>query len=152
MPKLEFIAEFDAPIERVWAFHDSLDTLLLITPPETKVRVKNPPKRIVEGVHFTLIVSQPPIFIPLPWETFITAHEPPYLFMDEQGIGPFKQWRHEHRFERLAGDRTRLRDVIAYEPPFGIFGRIADRLFIRKQLTALFAYRHQATRRALTAK
>lgn len=149
MPKREFIAEFDHPIEKVWGFYDNLDALLTVTPPQTRVWVKNPPDRIAEGVHFTLMVSQPPIFLPLPWDTYITAHEPPYLFIDEQGRGPFKRWRHEHHFEPLAGGRTRMRDVITYEPPFGIFGRIADALFIRRQLEAMFAYRHNITRHVL---
>ncbi|MDX1932058.1 MAG: SRPBCC family protein [Capsulimonadales bacterium] len=146
MPKLEYHVELDAPVERVWAFYDRLETLLEVTPPRTRVRVMDPPERMAEGVHFTLIVSQPPIYLPLPWETYITVYEPPHLFIDEQGIGPFKRWRHEHRFEPLPGERTRLRDIITYEPPFGPLGKIADRWFVRRQLEAMFAHRHRVTR------
>jgi ligand-binding SRPBCC domain-containing protein len=150
MPKLEFSIELDTPMERVWAFYDSVDALLAITPPTTRVCIAQPPAHIAEGVHFTLIVSQPPIYIPLFWETYITVYEPPYLFVDEQGRGPFKSWRHEHRFEALPEGRTRVRDTISYIPPFGRLGVIADHLFIRRQLESMFAFRYRATRSALS--
>ena len=83
------------------------------------------------------------------WETIITVHQPLHLFVDEQGKGPFAYWRHEHYFDPLPDGATRLRDVIEYQPPFGILGRLADHLFIRRQLVALFAYRHEVTRRLM---
>lgn len=149
MPRLEFSVELNAPQQAVWDFYDTVQTLPRITPPATRVRVVNPPAQMERGSRFFLIVRQPPIFVPLRWETIITERDPPRLFVDEQGKGPFAYWRHEHHFESLAFDRTRLRDVVTYTPPFWFLGAIADRLFIRRQLTALFAFRHEATRRAL---
>lgn len=149
MPRLEFTADIAAPIEKVWAFYDSLDGLVRITPPQTRVKILNPPPKLAEGVKFTLIVRQPPVFIPIAWECYITAHQPPYLFVDEQGKGPFVQWRHEHQFESLPSGGTRLRDVITYIVPFGPFGLIADYLLIHPMLQKMFAYRYSATRQAL---
>ncbi len=149
MPKVEFSTEIAAPIENVWAFYDSLDGLVRITPPQTRVSVVDPPAKLEEGVKFTLLVRQPPLFIPIAWECYITAHQQPYLFVDEQGKGPFAQWRHEHRFEPLSSSGTRLRDSITYLVPFGPFGAIADHLFIRSLLKKMFDYRYSATRQAL---
>jgi ligand-binding SRPBCC domain-containing protein len=152
MPRLEFAAEIVAPLETVWSFYNMVDCLPKITPPQTKVRIDNKPDTLIEGTRFTLVLRQPPIFIPLRWETIITAHEPPYRFVDEQGKGPFALWHHEHLFERLSRDRTLLRDIVTYKAPFGPIGNLADALFIRHQLNAMFRYRHQQTRRLLEAK
>ena len=149
MPRLEFAAEIDAPLEAVWAFHNSVESMPKITPPQTKVRIEGTPGAMTKGARFTLIVRQPPIFLPLRWETIIIEYDPPYRFVDEQGKGPFALWHHEHLFEQAARGRTLVRDIVTYTPPFGLLGVIADRLFIRRQLNAMFRYRHTQTRRLL---
>jgi ligand-binding SRPBCC domain-containing protein len=152
MSQLKFAAEIDAPLEAVWAFYDDIAALPLVTPPSTRVRRIGggpEPSRLTVGARFLLVVRQPPIFVPLRWETIITAHEPPFRFVDEQGVGPFAFWRHEHVFSRTRRGRTLLQDTVTYTPPFGPLGWVADRLFLRRQLTAMFRFRHQATRRLL---
>ena len=149
MPRLEFAAEIDAPLEAVWAFHDTVESMPKITPPQTKVRILGEPGAMAKGTRFTLVVRQPPIFLPLRWETIITEYDPPHRFVDEQGKGPFAHWHHEHLFEQAPRGRTLVRDIVTYTPPFGPLGVIADWLFIRRQLNALFRYRHRQTRRLL---
>ena len=34
-----------------------------------------------------------------------------------------------------------MTDIVTYTPPFGILGIVANTLFIRKQLEAIFEYR-----------
>jgi ligand-binding SRPBCC domain-containing protein len=150
MPTLKFTTVVDAPLEVVWEFHARLDGLTAITPPTTRVRIIDPPARLGAGVRFTMMVRQPPIPIALPWETIITVFEPPVRFVDEQGRGPFALWQHEHRFEAVDAGHTRITDSVEYRVPFGPLGRLADRLFVRRQLDALFAYRRQATVAALS--
>lgn len=151
MPTLTFATEIEATQEALWQFHDGFDALLKITPPTTKVRVPNPPDHLEVGVRFTLIVSQPPVYVPMRWCTEITAYSPPTGFTDIQvpGKGPFALWHHEHRFEKLNSHRTRLVDTVTYRPPFGPLGILADRVFIRRQLEQLFAHRHRVTKAAL---
>jgi ligand-binding SRPBCC domain-containing protein len=149
MPRLVFSADIAAPLEEVWAFYDSVETLPKITPPSTKVTLIGAPGKLEAGSRFTLVVRQPPVFVPLRWETIITEYAPPHRFVDEQGKGPFASWHHEHTFEATNPDQTRITDTITYTPPFWFLGRIADALFIRRQLTAMFAYRYEQTRKAL---
>ena len=150
MPRLEFSTVIDAPRDAVWAFYDDVKTLPKITPPTTFVRLLTPPVPMSKGARFMLQIIQPPLPIPLKWETLIVEYQPPERFVDEQGkVGPFAYWRHEHRFEVVDDNRTRLIDRITYDPPFGLLGFIADQLFIRWQLTAMFGYRHRKTREAL---
>ncbi len=151
MYTLTFATEMRTSQEALWRFHNSTDALTRITPPGTKVRLLDPPTQLFAGVVFTLIVSQPPIYLPLRWRCEFTHYEPPSRFVDRQvpGNGPFALWEHEHRFEALGPNRSRLVDTITYTPPLGPLGRLADALFIRRQLIQMFAHRHRLTKEAL---
>ena len=150
MPTVEFICEIDAPLEAVWAFYDTIDTLFKLTPPDTKARLDGPPVPMQVGVIYKLKLKR--WGIPLPtWQAEITAYAPPRFFADRQvpGHGPFQSWEHRHQFDPLPGNRTRLTDHVTYVMPFGPFGKIADWLFVRRDLEKMFAYRHQVTRESL---
>lgn len=153
MPTLTFSTEINASQEALWHFHDGTEALTRITPPGTRVRLLDPPAQLFAGAAFTLVVSQPPIFLPLSWRCEFLVYSPPLRFVDRQvpGKGPFALWEHEHRFEALGPARSQLIDTITYTPPFGPLGRLADALFIRRQLTQMFAYRHRVTKETLEA-
>lgn len=46
----------------------------------------------------------------------IVEFDPPHRFVDEMVRGPFRTFRHEHRFES-AGGGTRMTDVITFTTP-----------------------------------
>jgi uncharacterized protein len=147
MPRLEFVTLLDAPQSRVWEFHASLNALEILTPPGTRVTLPEPKPTLGPGARFVIVVRQPPVFIPLAWECVFTAWEPPLRFVDEQGAkGPWRRWRHEHRFEIVDEGTTRLVDTIEYEPPLGPLGRIADALFLRRTIENAFTFRQAKTR------
>jgi ligand-binding SRPBCC domain-containing protein len=142
MPTLTFTTEIAASQEALFAFHDGTEALTKITPPGTRVRLIDAPAKLTQGVVFTLVVSQPPVFVPLRWRCEFLIWEPPLRFVDRQVPG-------SGRFEALDAKRSQLTDTITYTPPFGPLGKLADALFIRKQLTEMFAYRHRVTKSAL---
>ena len=74
------------------------------------------------------------------WVTEITHVKKGSYFVDEQRFGPYKLWHHKH-FITPIKDGVEMEDIIDYKIPFGIFGRIAHALFIKKQLTKIFNYR-----------
>jgi uncharacterized protein len=151
MPTLTFHTKLAVSQQTLWDFHNSPAALTKITPPGTRVRLLDPPDALGLGVAFTLLVSQPPIYLPLPWRCEFVVYEPPLRFVDRQvpGKGPFAHWEHEHRFEPDGPDSSLLTDTITYTPPLGFLGRIADRLFLHRKLTEMFAYRHRVTKEAL---
>ena len=71
----------------------------------------------------------------------ITEYQAPYRFVDEQVSGPFKVFRHEHRFEESALG-TRMIDTITVASP--VFGVIAERLVLVPYLRRLIAARNRA--------
>ena len=76
----------------------------------------------------------------------ITAFEPPTRFVDEQASGPFASFRHEHRFQAVSGG-TRMIDNWEHRAPFGIIGRIVDRLVLGPLLRRLLVSRSSALAR-----
>jgi ligand-binding SRPBCC domain-containing protein len=146
--RVELSSVVAAPRERVWAFYDDPANLARITPPDVRVTMLTPPARPRAGSRVLLKIGKGPFGVT--WEAIFVAHEPPSRFVDEQGRGPFKSFRHEHRFEDAPGG-TRMTDTIDYEPPFGVLGRIADRVAIGRILRDMLEFRHERTRELLGA-
>ena len=78
--------------------------------------------------------------------SLITAFEPPHRFVDQQVSGPFAWFRHEHRFEATTAG-TRMIDDWSHAAPFGLLGKIADRLVLGPLLERLLARRGAALAR-----
>lgn len=81
--------------------------------------------------------------IKLNWVTEITHVKEGVYFVDEQRVGPYSMWHHEHRIEPIDGG-VLMTDIVTYQPPLGIFGALANGLFIKKQLQRIFDYRFKA--------
>ena len=64
----------------------------------------------------------------------IVALDAPRSFTDEMQRGPFKRWRHAHRFEPT-GAGTLMRDRVEFASPFGPLGRAFDALFLKGFMT-----------------
>ena len=104
-----------------------------------RVTSKFKQEEVYAGQIITYKVS-PVLGLPLFWMTEITHVVPQKLFVDEQRKGPYKMWHHQHHFEEQNGG-TLMTDMLHYEPPFGILGTIADRLFITGQVKEIFKFR-----------
>lgn len=71
----------------------------------------------------------------------ITDFNYPFFFADEMTQGAFKEFRHEHRFERHE-NTTLMIDVFTYQSPLGSFGKLADFVFLKKYLSNLLERRN----------
>ena len=56
--------------------------------------------------------------------------------------GAFKSFKHEHLFQEL-NNQTLMIDKFPYQLPYGIFGRIANIIFLKKHITNLLKIRSQ---------
>ena len=63
----------------------------------------------------------------------IAEVERPRYFVDEMVSGAFKSMRHAHEFQPRDGG-TLMRDLLEWQAPLGILGRIADRLFLERHM------------------
>lgn len=77
--------------------------------------------------------------LPLRWQSEITVWEPPDRFVDEQRRGPYRYWRHEHTFRDHEGG-TLCADHVRYAVPGGA---LVHRLFVKRDVERIFAWRRQ---------
>jgi ligand-binding SRPBCC domain-containing protein len=88
------------------------------------------------------------------WHSRITSFKP-YEYIDEMISGPFKKWKHLHKFvnndakqKTIATIMTEVKDEIEFELPYGILGRVFEN-YAYRQLQNTFEYREIATIKAL---
>lgn len=70
----------------------------------------------------------------------ITAFNPPFNFQDTMQRGAFRSFVHDHHFAEANGG-TRMTDVLDFAAPFGLFGRIAEMVVLRRYLERLLVSR-----------
>lgn len=131
-------------METVWEFISSPANLKLITPDYMGFDITSggTPEKMYSGMIISYKV-RPLLGIKMNWITEITHVRDKEYFVDEQRLGPYKMWHHEHHLEEVDGG-VLMRDIVSYIPPFGFLGKIANSLFIKRQLKQIFDYRFVA--------
>ncbi len=128
------------PIKDAWDFFSNPNNLLKITPPQLGLSITSGKQgRIYDGMIITYSVNLAP-FLRSNWVTEITHLSALEYFVDEQRFGPYSFWHHKHFFTEKEGS-TEVRDLVHYRLPLGLLGRVANALFVRKQLDFIFDYR-----------
>lgn len=123
-----------------WDFFSSPQNLKKITPPYMGFNIKYElPEKMYEGLMIEYTVK-PLLGIPMSWVTEIKTVKDKQFFVDEQRKGPYKMWHHEHHFTEVEGG-VEMTDIVSYEIPLGILGRLAHLLFVRKKLVEIFDFR-----------
>ncbi len=129
-------------IDTCWEFFSNPSNLKVITPDYMGFNVKTEaPSEMYEGLIIGYSVS-PLLNIPMEWVTEITHVKDKSFFVDEQRIGPYKLWHHEHHFKEIDGG-VEMIDIVSYKPPFGVLGKIVQPFLIKPKLEQIFAYRFQ---------
>ncbi len=131
----------DRPLEEIWDFISSPNNLKKITPDEMgfEITSENIPSKMYEGMIISYQVT--PLFgIKTTWVTEITQLKEHRYFVDEQRVGPYKMWHHQHWVEATPTG-TLMTDIVSYQPPLGFLGSIANKLIINRKLNEIFDYR-----------
>lgn len=125
------------PLAEVFPFFADARNLERITPPwlHFSILSQDLEMRVGLKIDYRLKLHG----IPLHWQSEITAWEPPLRFVDEQRRGPYRLWRHEHRFQ-AEGKGTKVVDDVTYAL-WG--GWLFNPLWVRRDLEKIFAYRQQ---------
>ncbi len=127
----------------VFCWHARAGAFHRLSPPWESVQLVAQTGGIEDGARVRLRLRA--MGIPLYWDLEHSEYRFGEQFCDQQVRGPFKSWRHLHRFESAGSNQTRLVDRLAIELPVGALGRWVGRHFLRKQLQRLFQYRHDVT-------
>jgi len=125
----------------IWDFISSPRNLKVITPEYMGFDITSGdlPEKMYEGMIISYKV-RPVAGIRTDWVTEITHIREGSYFVDEQRIGPYALWHHQHIIEPIEKG-VLMKDIVTYKPPFGVIGALANRLIIRKKLEEIFEYR-----------
>lgn len=129
------------PIHDVFRFFSEATNLDSITPPWLRFKILTPQPIAMQGgtlIDYSLHLHS----FPVKWRSRIEDWKPDEGFIDVQVKGPFKYWRHEHRFRPLEDGRTLVEDQVKYRVPGGW---PIHRLFVRRDLLRIFNYRQRKT-------
>jgi ligand-binding SRPBCC domain-containing protein len=99
------------------------------------------PDKMYEGLMIEYTVS-PMLGIPMNWITEIKTVKNHSFFVDEQRKGPYRIWHHEHHFKEVEGG-VEMTDIVSYELPLGILGRLMHPILVKNKLKEIFDYRRQ---------
>lgn len=80
--------------------------------------------------------------IPSIWAVKIEDFIPGEGFTEKQLIGIFQKFECKTELEDHGENQTKLTHIIKYETAFGIFGKLADDLILRKDLESLYTGFH----------
>jgi len=130
--------------EQCWDFFSAPENLKVITPDYMGFDIlsKDLPVKMYPGMIISYAVK-PLLGIKTTWVTEITQVEDKKYFVDEQRVGPYSMWHHQHIIEPIENG-VLMKDIVSYKPPFGVLGSIANFLIVRQKLNEIFEYRTKA--------
>jgi ligand-binding SRPBCC domain-containing protein len=129
-----------ASLDQVWDYFADPQNLNAITPPDMNFEI------LWDGdqeMYLGQLIEYQVQFLPLiksRWLTEITYLEDQRRFVDEQRIGPYAFWYHEHWFEKKE-EGTLMTDRVTYQLPYGVIGELVHRVYVRRRLRAIFDFR-----------
>ena len=135
-----------ATADELYAFHLDARNLVAISPPFPQVRLLSVPKATEAGDVQVIWLGWGRIGAT--WEAAVIRLVPGGLIEDIQDRGPFRRWRHQHRFSE-DGEGSVLTDVVSFRLLPTIAGEILEYFVVRPPLMAMLALRHRKTRALL---
>jgi ligand-binding SRPBCC domain-containing protein len=142
MHKLKQEQFLQITLDEAWHFFATPKNLNEVTPDDMVFEIISElPEIMYEGLLINYRLK--PLFnIPINWCTEITHIKEKDYFIDEQRIGPYKMWYHEHHFKSVNGE-VLMADILHYDIGKSIFGWIAGKLFVHKKVKSIFNYRYK---------
>lgn len=140
MYELKRVQKIPISLQEAWDFFSSPKNLATITPDELGFVIKSElPEKMYPGMFIEYTVK--PLFgIPMTWVTEITHVEYLKYFVDEQRVGPYSIWHHQHFFKEIPGG-VEATDIVNYQLPFAPFGNIVHPILVKGKLNQIFDYR-----------
>ncbi len=144
MPEIHLTTFIKAPSDRVFDLSRSIDM--------HRESMRKYGEEAVSGVRFGLIEKEETVtwkakhlFKNRLLRTKITAMKKKEMFVDEQIEGDFKTLRHEHFF-KPCDNGTIMIDLIKFDAPYGLLGRLANSLFLTKYMKRLIEERNEVVK------
>lgn len=133
MTTIKLTTEINASIQLVFDINRNIDIHKLSTSKSNETAIAGVTSGLINkaetvtwrGKHFGIYLTH---------KSLIPEMEFPNYFIDEMIEGRFRKFKHLHTFSEKNG-KTIMMDKIEYETPFGIFGKIFDKIVLKSYLT-----------------
>lgn len=140
MTTIKITTHYFAPIETVFDTNRNIDIHQQTASKTKEVAIAGTTSGLInknetvtwKGKHFGVYITH---------QSLIPEMIFPTYFVDEQLKGHFKSFKHQHFFEQKE-NYVEVKDLLQYETPFGIFGKLFDKLFLKKHLTNFIIHRN----------
>ncbi|HEX6333004.1 MAG TPA: SRPBCC family protein [Flavisolibacter sp.] len=146
MPVIHLTTFIAAPLDRVFDLARSVDM--------HKFSMQGSGERIISGVFSGLMKQNDTVtwearhlFRKRRMQVQLSSMNRPDYFSDEQVTGPFKKMKHEHYF-RPVQNGTIMIDVFYYKVPWGMIGRIVNKIILHRYMKNLLSLRNEKIRQA----
>ena len=129
-----------APRERVWEYFCDPANLNEMTPPDMNFEIITPH---LASMYAGQLIEYRVEFIRglrSSWLTEIAHVRAGEYFVDEQRLGPYQFWYHQHSFEAVSGG-THMVDQVTYSISFGPLGDLLNAAWIGGRLKGIFDFR-----------
>jgi ligand-binding SRPBCC domain-containing protein len=127
--------------DTIWNFLATPVNLNELTPPDLDFKIISElPDKMYNGLTI-LYEIKIPLFGKHRWLTEIKHIHEGFCFVDEQRLGPYKLWYHQHSIEAVGKHQTRMIDRVTYQLPFGVIGSLVHQLMVKNMLKRVFDYR-----------
>jgi ligand-binding SRPBCC domain-containing protein len=140
--QLKTVQNLPIKIEEAWEFFSNPNNLSVITPDWLNFKVTC---KLQDKMYMGMIITykvHPVLGIPINWGTEITHVKEPVYFVDEQRLGPYKFWHHQHHFKETEGG-VEMKDIVSYALPFDPLSRPLNSLLVEKIVKEIFAFREK---------
>lgn len=133
MTTIKITTNYFAPIEKVFDINRNIDIHQQSASKTNEIAIAGITSGLInknetvtwKGKHFGVYLTHQSLISELIFPTY---------FVDEQLKGKFKSFKHQHFFEQKE-NYVEVTDILNYETPYGIFGKLFDKLFLKKHLT-----------------
>lgn len=140
MTTIKITTNYFAPIETIFNTNRNIDIHQQSASKTKEVAIAGTTSGLInknetvtwKGKHFGFYITH---------QSIISEMDFPTYFVDEQLKGKFKSFKHQHFFEQKE-NYVEVRDLLEYETPFGIFGKLFDKILLKRHLTDFITYRN----------
>lgn len=140
MTTIKITTNYFAPIERVFDTNRNIDIHQQSASKTKEIAIAGITSGLInknetvtwKGKHFGMYLTHQSVISEMIFPTY---------FVDEQLKGHFKYFKHQHFFVQKE-NFVEVTDILEYETPFGIFGKLFDKLLLKKHLTNFIVHRN----------
>lgn len=143
--RLKMEQTFDVAPDELFSFVANPTNLERLMPPSLNVKLIHADHNPVREGTFMELQFKLGRF-PFRWTGRVTDYRRNEYFKDEMDYGPFRVWEHSHMINRTPDGHAQLQDLVYYELPAGLLGRMVHGIFVGRRLRSAFLHRADVMR------